>query len=227
MAYVTKQEIKYYLGVTWDAGLDTYIDKLIASATDYIERACGDKRFGKRYFEAPSPDTDQTRYFDGLGETKLYIGDLRSLTSVTYDGDALTEGTDFFLYPLNASQTEEPYTSIELAQIATRVNVNSRISSSAPYVFDRSQKMITIVGKWGYSATPPEDIQVACMKIVGGIIKENIGDEDLREIRAESLGEYSVTYSSVKDIANRIEIDALLTPYKRQLQLPENLVIAV
>lgn len=227
MAYVTKQEVKYYLGVTWDAGLDTFLDTLIASATDYIERACGDKRFGKRIFEAPASDVDQTRYFNGNGESRLYIGDLRSLTSVSYDSNTIVANTDFYLYPLNASQIEQPYTSIELIQPSTRLNQNSRIATASPYIFDEGQKIVSVTGKWGYSATPPEDIKVACLKIVGGIVKENIGDEDLREVKSESLGEYSVSYNGVKDVACRIEIDQLLMPYKRELQLPENLVIAI
>lgn len=208
MAYVTKTQVKKYLGINWTSGLDTFIDSLIAGAEKYIEKTTG------RIFEAPDPDSDVTRYYNGNDDTTLNIHDLRSLTSVTVDGVALTVNTDFFLYPLNAVSDNEPYTKIELIQPETRLlNSNPRVVRGTPYVFIQAQRNVVIVGKWGYSATAPEDIQIATMKLVGAVIKENIGDKDLREVTSESIGEYNVTYSALKNIANAIGVDALLQGY--------------
>lgn len=208
MAYVTKQEVKNYLGVTWTSGLDTFIDKLIAAATRYVEE------FTDRVFEAPSPDSTVTRFYNGNGETKIFIDDLRELTSLTVDGVELTVDDDFLLYPLNAEEDGEPYRWIELIQPETRLlNANPRMQQNAPYIFDVGQKTVEVEGKWGYSVTPPEDVQVAVMKLVGGIIKENIGDTDLREVTQETLGEYSTTYGSIKNTAHALGIDALLSNY--------------
>lgn len=216
MAYVTKQEVKNYLGITWSSGLDTFIDTLIAAATKYVEEYCGDLRYGKRVFEAPDPDDDVTRYFDGNDEERLQVGDVRSLTSLTVDGVALTSGDDFNLLPYNAAADEKPFTAIELVQLETSfARSNPRRGHAIPYVFERLQKSVVLVGKFGYSATPPADVKVAVMKLVGGIIKENIGDSDLKEVTSETLGEYSQSFAKIKDIAHALGIGNLLAPYKR------------
>lgn len=228
MAYVTKDEVKKYLGVNWSAGLDTFIDTLIAAATRHIEEMCGDARYGRRVFEAPTPDDDVTRYFDGNGDERLPIGDLRSLTSLTVDGVALTVNDDFHLRPLNAVADGEPYTSIELIQPETAfANSNPRRGHIIPYIFEELQRSVVVVGKWGYSATPPADVKVAVMKLVGGIIKENIGDSDLREVTSETLGEYSQSFAKIKDIAHGLGLGNLLAPYTRGKAASASRVIQV
>lgn len=205
--YITKDQVKKYHGINWSAGLDTFIDTLIAAAQSYIEN------YTERKFEAPDPDTAVTRYFNGNDGTSLPIGDLRELTSLVVDGVTLTNETDFYLYPLNAEEDSKPYTRIELIQPETRLNASPRLDLSSPYVFERAQRNVAVTGKWGYSATAPADVQVAAMKLVGGMIKENIGDNDLREVKSETLGEYSVTYESIKQISGLLGVDALLDQY--------------
>ena len=217
MAYATKTEIKNYLGITWDAGLDSFIDTLIASATKFIEEHCGESRFGKRIFEKPSPDSAVVKYFDGNDEQRLYIGDVRSISSLVVDGVTLVENTDYYTYPLNAVAEGKPIIAIELVQPETSLgNANPRSGSTIPYIFEALQRSVVITGKWGHSATVPSDISLATMKLVGGIIKENIGDSDLKEVTQESLGEYATTYAKVKDIAHSVGIPSILAPYKRK-----------
>ena len=219
MAYVTKTQVKQYLGINWTSGLDTFIDTLIAAATKYVERVCGDERFGKRVFEAPDPDNDTVKYFNGNGQQRLYIGDCREITTLVVDGETLTENTDFYTYPLNASEDDEekPITAIELVQPETSLgSSNPRSGNTIPYIFEELQRSVVITGKWGYSETVPEDITVAVMKIVGGMIKENIGDSDLREVTQESLGEYSTSYAKIKDIAHALGLGNMLAPYTRK-----------
>ncbi len=218
MAYVTQDQVKKYLGVTWTAGLDTFIDTVISSCTRYIERFCSGERHGRRIFEAPSPDSDITKHFNGNGEQRLYVGDVRSITSLTVDGTALTEDTDYYLYPLNAIEDEEPFIAIELIQPETSgANANPRSGSNVSYIFEELQRSVTIVGKFGYSASVPADITLAMMKLVGGVIKENIGDSDLREVTQETLGEYSTNYAKIKDIAHALGVNAILEDYKRKV----------
>lgn len=209
MAYITKAELEQYTGLTISAGLQTFIDTVIAGATQYIEKFTG------RKFEAPTPDTDKTRYYDGNGATKLAIDDLRSLTSLTVDDVALTVNEDFYLYPLNATEDGVPYERIELIQPETRLAENSRVDSASPYIFDKGQRTVTVVGKFNYSATPPSDVKLACMKLCGGVIKENIGDNDLKELTAESLGEYSMSFAKISDIAHALKVDEMLKQYIR------------
>lgn len=218
MAYITKQEVKNYLGITWTAGLDSFVDTLIASAARFIEEFCGDSRFGRRIFEAPDPDDDVVKRFDGNGEQRLYIGDVRSISSLVVDGETLVENTDFYTYPLNAVAEEKPIIAIELVQPETSfASQNPRSGSTIPYTFEKLQRSVEVTGKWGHSAAAPSDIKLSMMKIVGGIIKENIGDSDLKELTEETLGEYSTSYAKVKDIAHALGIASILEPYKRKV----------
>lgn len=215
--YVTQDQIKKYLGINWSSSLDTFIDTLITATTDYVERFCGDERYGKRVFEAPDPDSDVIKYFNGNGEQRLYIGDCRSITTLVVDSDTLVANTDFYLYPLNASTEDVPFTAIELVQPETAfANSNPRSSRTNPYIFEELQRSVVVTGKWGYSASAPDSIVLAMLKLIGGVIKENIGDSDLREVTQETLGEYSTSYAKIKDIAHMIGVDDILMPYKRQ-----------
>lgn len=222
MSYITKTDVQNYSGIAINNTLNSFITGLIATAEDYIERYCGNvKETGieKRFFE--DDDIDKTFFYDGNNATKLSIDDLRSLTSLTVDfgtggATALTETDDFILYPLNANNFSEPFTEIQLLQPSTRLNTNSRIQSSAPFIFDEGQSTVRVIGKFGFSTTPPEQIKTVAMKIVMAFIKENIGDTDLKEITQESLGDYSASYAKVKDIAERLGFNILLDQYKRK-----------
>ena len=212
MSYIDKAKIEKYMGLTIDSGLDAFIASLISGAEKYIDKYCGGRHFAKRWFE--DADDDRTFRYDGNDNTKIAIDDLRELTSLTVDDIELTEDKDFHLYPLNADEYDMPFEWIELIQPETRLlNVNSRLSSAPPYIFDKGQRTIVIVGKFGFSTSVPEDIELAALKIVGGIIKENVGDADLREVTQESLGDYSASYAKIKDTANRLGVDEFLRGY--------------
>ena len=134
---------------------------------------------------------------------------------------ALTEDEDFLLYPLNELPTEW----IELIQPETRLNSNSRVAATSTYIFDKGQANVTVIGKFGYSATPPDDIKLAAMKLVGGVIKENVGDIDVKEISAENLGEYGVNYVKIKEMADRLGVNDILNNYVRKPIRPVSGVI--
>ena len=224
MSYIDKAQIEKYMGLTIDSGLDGFMTTLISAVENYIERSCGGRHFAKRWFE--DNDSEKTFRYDGNDNTKILIDDLRELISLTVDDEALTEDEDFHLYPLNASEFDMPYEWIELIQPETRLlNVNSRLSSSPPYIFDKGQKTIVIVGKFGFSTTVPDDIKLAALKIISGIIKENVGDSDLREVTQESLGDYSASYAKIKDMANRLGINDILIGYvKKGIPVKEGIV---
>ena len=215
-AYITKTEIEQYLGVTIDATLQTFMDTIIAMTQEYIEAFCGGGIIEKRVFN--DADTTVTRYYDGRGMTKLKIDDLRSVTSLSADDVALVANTDYYLYPLNAVADGKPYEWIELIQPETRigVNTNSRIESTSPYVFMNKQKNVIVVGKFGYSTTPPSAVKLAALRLVGEVIKENIGDNDLKNVTSESLGDYSVSYQDIKDAAISQKVGEILYPYVRK-----------
>jgi len=211
--YISKTELKQYTGLNWTSGLDTFVDTVISGAQKYIERYCGDEKLGLRKFEAPSPDNDETRKFDGSGGKRLYFGDLFSLTSLTDDGTLLTIDDDFYLYPLNG---DDAWQYAELSQPETRVDSNSREISSAPYIFEKAQASIVVIGKFYFSLVPPDDIKIACMKLASAMLKENITDADTKELKSEQLGEYKATYQDVSKIAHQLKVNQILAPYVRK-----------
>lgn len=208
MAYITRQETQKYLGLNIGEEVQTIFDLFVSGVERYIEKYTG------RKFEAP--DSNTIRYYDGNGATKLAIDDLRSLTELEVAGDVLTEGEDFYLWPLNAEEDNEPYTHIVLIQPESRVSFNSRISTATHYVFDELQKSVKVTGKFGYSVTPPDDVKLAALKLVGGIIKENIGDADVREISSHNIDLLQVNYTQISEVAHRLGVNDILKQYQRK-----------
>jgi hypothetical protein len=211
--YISKSDIEKYLLINIDVTGEPFVESAISASQTFVENYCGDERFGKRVFQAPDPDSDITKYFNGNGNERLYIGDIRSVTSLSIDGEAQTLNEDYFLSPLNADADGRPYTALELVQTSV-VGMNSR-SGRAKYIFEEDQRNIVVVGKWGYSETPPEDIKFAVLKLVGAILKENMTDTSMKQITSESLGDYSVSYEKIKDLADRLDVVSILAPYKR------------
>ena len=226
LTYTTKAIVQNFMGLTIDSSLDTHIEFLILSAEDIIDRYTGNGIVAKRRFLNRSDQPDKTYYYDGNEAATIEIDDLLSVTSVTVDlvsgaGIALTQDTDYYLYPLSAQNNGEPYTSIQLIQPETRITRNSRLDLANPYIFDEGQKTIAITGQFGYSVTPPKAIQYAATKIVAAALKESVGNSQFKELKSENLGDYSVTYEKIKDIADRIGALDILEPYKRKSVKPK------
>lgn len=225
MSYVTKDQVKKYLGVNFTSTMDSFVDTVIEACQSYIEKYCGDARFGRRLFEAPDPDTSSTRRFDGTGDKRLYVGDLFDIESVTVDGVEYENDVDFFLYPMN--EPEEAFQYIELSQPSTRLNSNSREITLRDYIFEVAQGNIEIDGYWYFSETPPADITLAMMKLVGAVLKENVADSDVKEKKSESLGDYQVSYQDVSRVAHALGVNDILNQYKRKAATGNSGVIKV
>lgn len=136
----------------------------ITAASDEWNRVTGYKPFLAnaadvlRKFDPPGPMIRGTRYgyrsrggerfleFEGCG--------LVSLTSVTTGvdnvsaGTVRTLGTDFYLYPANAVAENTPYTRIEFVLPVYG-----------------SQQSVQVLGKWGFSATLPDDAWSAILRM--------------------------------------------------------------
>jgi len=221
--YTDKTTIESYLGVTLDAGLATFITLTICGVTEFIERYCGEERFGKRIFEAPTSDNDQTRYFDGNGTEKLPVGDLKSLTSLTIDGVLQVAEEDYFLKPYNASLEGKPYSYIELVQPGGRTN--SRLGTI--YEFEKDQRNVKVVGKFRYSDSVPSDIKLIATKLASETLKEKIGDLTLREVKAETFDDYKIEYTDIAKTAQSLGVFSILDQYKRKIVMPSTGVIQI
>ena len=216
--YTDKDTLKKYMGVNFTTTLDSFVDKVIASAQKYVERYCGDEKFGDRLFEKPTGDADEVRKFDGDGGTRLYFGDLFALTEFAVDEVILTVDEDFFLYPKNAKvkiNNKEAYRWAELTQPSKRLSSNSRQLASEPYTFEELQDSVEITGKFYFSDVAPDDIELATLKIASAIIKENVADDDVKELKGEKFDDYSATYQEVNKIAHALKVTDILDLYKR------------
>lgn len=202
MAYITEQEIEQYSGIDIPSTMSTLLGEIISGIEKLIEETTG------RKFVAPTPDNDETRYYDGNGLKRLNIDDLRSITSLVVDGVSLVKDVDYYLYPLNAVADGKPYEAIELVQSISGSNRNPRAGTT--YIFEEDQRNVVITGKFGYSASLPSAIKLASLKIASAIIKENVAR---KELSSESLGEYSVSYMKIADVADSMNFEKVLAPY--------------
>ncbi|RLC82299.1 MAG: hypothetical protein DRJ03_19235 [Chloroflexi bacterium] len=124
---------------------DTLLGQLLDRATSAIESYTG------WIFEAAS----DTRYFDSdaVEDSVLWVGgDLVSITTLTNGDDDGTEisSDDYRLLPRNDGP---PYHAIQMLSDTTTT-----------WEFDVDGE-VSILGSWGYSASPPDDIVHACIRL--------------------------------------------------------------
>ena len=164
MAYISVAEAKAYIGGESGISDDALIKVIIDGAESFIESYTG------RDFKA---DTDATRYFDSNADTvdKLLIldGDLCSITSVVTNADDGSSGTtitssEYITIPRNRT----PYYALKLLT-----------SSSNLWTYTDDPEMgIEITGKWGWSTSPPADIEAAMKDIVKSVYRSRDANAD-------------------------------------------------
>jgi len=155
MSYVDKSAIKEYLGITQNDD-DALIEVLIDRAEKIIEAYTG------RIFEAETA----TKYFDtdNIEGRWLYLWgyDLLTITKLT-NGDSVELTSDQYrLEPRN----ENPKWAIRLHEDYT-------------WEFDDSDDEVSIAGTWGYSATPPDNIQHACIRLTAFLYRQKDTSSDV------------------------------------------------
>lgn len=155
--YCTAAEVKAAMP---DGNWSTTYDVILASIATRASRAID--RFVMRAPGAFYVSADVTQYFNGNGTTKLRIGELAAApTSVAVaetgivDSSAGTGGsyttyaaTDYLLWPYNALNENEPYQRIDID-----------IYNGTRAMWYPFPKAVKIVGKFGYSATVPDDVK--------------------------------------------------------------------
>ena len=133
----------------WGASYDVLLPLLAARASRAIDR------YTKREPGAYYVNADTTRYFTGGSEVDLQIGEMAAVpttVSIAETGDitSLTAlvATDYFMEPANALLEGLPYNFIRLDTL-----------NGDWYYWPSFQKSVVIVGKFGYSATVPDDVK--------------------------------------------------------------------
>lgn len=143
MAYIERMQLREELGLGASAVSDDgLLDRCCARAQAFVEA------YTRRNFEAVT----QTRYF-GLeqveGQVLLLDRDLLTVTTLTNGDSAGTvlASSAYWLLPRN----ETPKWAIKL---------------KSDYSWEQDTDCeISVAGTWGYSATPPEDIVRACLRL--------------------------------------------------------------
>jgi hypothetical protein len=150
MAYVTLANVRQHGGYkSTELGHDDEIDELIPRAESAIES------YTNNVFNLGGTTT---RYFDALEDVegqKLYFDEwLASTTSlVITNGDGNTvASSEYVTLPRNGT----PIYGLQL-----------KSSSTVAWDYTTSpENAISIVGYWGFSENPPEDIKLACIQLV-------------------------------------------------------------
>lgn len=153
-AYCTAAEIKAALpDGNWGTSYDTLLATLAEQASRLIDK------YLRRKPGAFSVVSDVTRYFDGNGEQRLFIGELAAAPTTvqvaeTGDLNTLTTwaSTDYILYPLNALDDGKPY---------THIVIDTLYGSKA--VWYAYRKAVKITGKFGYATSTPGPINRAAI----------------------------------------------------------------
>lgn len=193
MAYTDEGQIEKYLGTELPEALDTQLASWITAITKWIENYVGFS------FEN---DTASDRYFDGLGSRELlvdkYHDDLVSITTLDVDGDDdVSLDLDYVKeYPLN-----------EDAKDRLLLLSNASIGK-----WPNRQYSVKVNAKWGYSATPPEDIKLCATRLMAHLLNTRLKGGD--GVTQESLGDYSISYSKIDEAVEVLGIKNILDQYR-------------
>lgn len=186
--YTDQTAIENYLLQTIDGSFLTQLDEWIAGIELYIDGYTG------RNFIADSTAT--TRLYEGKLSNKLLIDDCVAVT-VVEQGDTYGEvftvinSGDYQLLPYN----DIPKNAIGLKRT----------------IWDYGVHRIT--AKWGYSTAVPADIKFVATVLVAGILNVQIKTGAAK--KRESIGNYSVEYTTDQGIADYARACGILDGYKR------------
>lgn len=172
MALTNQTAIENYMLIDIDASFASQLNSWIDAVTKYIEGVTN------RRIIADATDTEYL--YDGTNKHSMMVDDFVSITSIEIiddrDTDARTDITDdCYYYPAN----ETPKWKIEYTSL-----------------FPRGRQNIAITGKRGFTtqAGLPADLELAATIFVAGII--NYSNSHSGEVKSESIGRYSVTYTT-------------------------------
>lgn len=142
--YCTIADLKAYTGITGTTD-DLLLYDCILRAQKAIEKRTG------RVFEVTA---NTTRYLDAqadvCGRTLLLRADYAAIASITNGDGVAVSASDYVTKPANST----PYYAVVL-----------KASKGVWWTYnDDPENAITVVGKVGFSLTPPEDIVQACVR---------------------------------------------------------------
>ena len=193
-SYCTIAEIKEVLpDATWGTTYDVILTKLALRASRAVDR------FTKRSPGSFCPE-EVTKYFSSDGSIEVFVDELAaapSSVSIAEDGDitdlTVLSADDYYLYPRNALVEGIPYNFLYLDTL------NGDYAA-----FPHYRDSIVIVGKFGFSATVPEDVkQVVIIQAVRWFKRGQQGFQDTGAIM--EIGQMTYTKALDPDLAITLE----------------------
>jgi len=196
--YTTKSQIEDYLGIEISEELDARVGVWIKQVSKYIDNYTG-REFGSEKL---------LKKYDGNDDCYIDIDDIETIDKlwfVTYDStaDAGTReipNSYFYLYQ-NDDPNKKPYNKIVL---------NGRNA----FYFPEGNQNIWVLGDFGYESVP-EDLQLACTKLVASFMKTGIDGGNI--VNTFTEGDLSISYGSFdKALSRDISTQLVLDYYKRK-----------
>lgn len=185
--YTDRQSVENYLLIDIDEGFWDQIDEWIAAVSQHIAKETG------RNFNVGVETEPSEHVYDGSGIDSLVIEDCLAVTKLEI-GETEVDSDEYFLYPANGTPKY---------QIALQHGRR----------FPNGRQNITITGRWGYSDVAPADIKFAATVLVAGIINTSNGDQG--DVQSETIGRYSVTYKTTKEVTDYEEALRIIKIYRR------------
>lgn len=148
--YITVAELKAALRIT-DAGQDTNLATAAEAASRWVDR-----KTGRRFY--PDADVNQQRKYMPVSPNYLLIDDLITLTSLVDGSGTWTIDTDFVLQPDNAAANGRPWDTIRTVGMDPGTGWPEFWQEPAAPAGKRFRRgrVVTITGKFGWAAPPPE-----------------------------------------------------------------------
>lgn len=190
MKYTTPQNVEDYLLIEIEDNFETTVEQWIEAVSRMMDRYCG------RTLVADEEDT--TQYFNGNGKDVFVPDDVLEITTLKLGdqyGDNLVEVTGYGVYPRGGS---EPIRKILLRSGSFTAGVQN----------------IEVVGRFGLFSELPADIELCATMLVADIVKTSKG-QGTKEVKSESIGSYSVSYDTVKELPSFLDAMRMLEPYKK------------
>ncbi len=160
MAYATLSELRSELKLgASETGDDTLLTNLLTRVQAFIDAQTG------RTFEASG---DTTHYLDALADVKgrtLWVrADLCAITTVTNGDGAVLASNEYVTEPRNAT----PYYALTL-----------KASSEHVWTYTTDpENAISVVGKWAYAQTAPNDIKEATLLAAAALYRASGSNPD-------------------------------------------------
>lgn len=169
----------------------TEIDSSFESEVEYwieVMSSYIEKETGRTFI---ADEEASIRVYDGTGKDMIIIDDAIEIESVAVDDEEI----DFLSYPANT-----------IPKTAVRTETG---------YFTKGKQNIDVSAKWGYSEEVPKDIEFVCTVFVSGIIQYSLDHEG--ELASISLGRYTASYKTEKQVKDIDMVGDILQKYKRYM----------